>query len=47
LTVFEYLDRAGLGVSTPTGAAKVTTALRRLELGSFSNVQGVGAGVFE
>jgi len=28
-------------------AAKVTTALRRLELANFSNVKGVGAGVFE
>ncbi|MGC1830481.1 MAG: type II toxin-antitoxin system RelE/ParE family toxin [Candidatus Acidiferrales bacterium] len=28
-------------------ADKVTTALYRLELGNFSNVQGVGAGVFE
>jgi putative addiction module killer protein len=52
--VLEYLDRAG---SSPfaawfhrlnaAAAAKVTTALRRLELGSFSNVKGVGAGVFE
>ena len=54
MTVLEYLDRAG---SSPfaawfrsldaTAAARVTTALRRLELGSFSNVKGVGAGVFE
>jgi len=54
LTVLEYLDRAG---SSPfaawfrsldaAAAAKVTTALRRLELGNFSNVKGVGAGVFE
>src|SRR5713101_2311143 len=28
-------------------AAKVTTALRRLELGNVSNVKGVGSGVFE
>src|SRR5476649_1957199 len=28
-------------------AAKVTTALTRLTLGNFSNVKGVGAGVFE
>jgi putative addiction module killer protein len=28
-------------------AAKVTTAVRRLELSNFSNVKGVGAGVFE
>ena len=54
MTVLEYLDRAG---SSPfaawfrsldaPAAAKVTTALRRLELGNFSNVKGVGAGVFE
>jgi putative addiction module killer protein len=28
-------------------AAKVTTAVRRLELGNLSNVKGVGGGVFE
>lgn len=28
-------------------AAKVTTAVRRLELGNFSNVKSVGAGVLE
>jgi len=54
LLVLEYVDRAG---SSPFGAwfqsldaaaaAKVTTALRRLQMGSFSNVKGVGAGVFE
>ena len=54
LAVLEYLDRAG---SSPfaawfrrldaTAAAKVTTSLRRLEMGNFSNVKGVGAGVFE
>src|SRR3989338_6953244 len=54
LSLLEYLDRAG---SSPfaawfrsldaAAAAKVTTALRRLELGNFSNVKGVGAGVFE
>src|SRR5437870_11262457 len=54
LSVLEYLDRAG---SSPfaewfqtldaVAAAKVTTAVRRLELGNFSNVKGVGAGVFE
>lgn len=54
MTIREYLDRAG---SSPfaawfrsldaAAAAKVTTALRRLELGNFSNVKGVGAGVFE
>jgi len=54
LTVLEYLDRAG---SSPfagwfrrldaAAAARVTTALRRLELGNVSNVKGVGSGVFE
>ena len=54
VSVLEYLDRAG---SSPfaawfrsvdaAAAAKVTTSLRRLELGNFSNVKGVGGGVFE
>jgi putative addiction module killer protein len=54
LSVLEYLDRAG---SSPfagwfqtldaTAAAKVTTAVRRLELGNLSNVKGVGGAVFE
>ena len=30
-----------------TAAARVTMAIRRLELGNFSNVKGVGSGVFE
>jgi putative addiction module killer protein len=54
LTVLEYLDRAGssplaswFGNLDATAAAKVTTALRRLELGNLSNVKGVGSGVFE
>lgn len=28
-------------------AARITTTIRRLELGNFSSVKGVGAGVFE
>jgi putative addiction module killer protein len=54
VTVLEYLDHSG---SSPfagwfqtldaAAAAKVTTAVRRLELGNFSSVKGVGAGVFE
>jgi len=28
-------------------AAKITTALYRMEMGNFSNVEGVGEGVFE
>jgi putative addiction module killer protein len=54
LSVLEYLDREG---SSPfagwfralnaTAAAKVTTAVRRLELGNVSKLKGVGSGVFE
>jgi putative addiction module killer protein len=54
LTVREFLERDG---SSPfgkwfagldaTAAAKITTAVLRMELGNFSNVKGVGAGVFE
>jgi putative addiction module killer protein len=54
LTVLEYLDRSGsspfaawFGVLDAPAAARVTTAIRRLELGHFSSVKGVGAGVFE
>jgi len=54
LTALEYLDREGsspfakwFGGLDATAAAKVTTAVRRMELGNFSNVKGVGAGVFE
>jgi putative addiction module killer protein len=53
-TAREFLDHNG---SSPfakwfagldaAAAAKITTAVRRLELGNFSNVKGVGAGVFE
>lgn len=54
LTVLEYLNSAGSSPCAawsqrldPTAAAKVTTALRRLEMGNVSNVKGVGTGVFE
>ncbi len=54
MTVLEYLDRSGSSRFAAwfrnldaAAAAKVTTALRRLELGHFSNVKDVGAGVFE
>jgi putative addiction module killer protein len=54
LLVLEYLDRTGTSPFAAwfqrldaAAAAKVTTALRRLELGNLSNVKGVGAGVFE
>ena len=54
LTVLEFLERDGgspfakwFATLDATAAAKITTAVRRLELGNFSNVKGVGAGVFE
>ena len=54
LSVLEYLDRAGSSpfagwfrILDVAAAAKVTAAMGRLELGDFSNVKGVGAGVFE
>jgi putative addiction module killer protein len=54
VTVLEYLDREGsspfakwFGGLDATPAAKVTTAVRRMELGNFSNVKGVGSGIFE
>lgn len=54
IRVAEYLDRAGrspfrrwFDELDATAAAKVTTALFRLGQGNFSNVEGVGSGVFE
>ena len=54
VTVLEYLDREGsspfaawFGGLDATAAAKVTTSVRRIELGNLSNVKGVGRGVFE
>jgi putative addiction module killer protein len=54
LTILEFLDGRGaspfaawFGELDAVAAAKVTTAVRRMELGNFSNVKGVGAGVFE
>ena len=54
LTVLEFVTPDG---SSPfakwftqldaAAAAKVTTAISRMELGNFSNVKGVGAGVLE
>lgn len=52
--VREYLDSAGRspfvawfdGLNAPA-AAKVTTAVIRIGQGSFSNVKGVGSGVYE
>jgi putative addiction module killer protein len=54
VVVREYLDSSGRspfarwfdGLNAPA-AAKVTTALTRIEAGNFSSVKGVGAGVFE
>ena len=53
LTVLEFLERDGaspfgkwFATLDATAAAKITTAVRRLELGNSSNVKGVGAGVF-
>lgn len=50
----EYLDGAGQSpfaawrsALNPEARAKVTTALYRIALGNFSNVRGVGFGVFE
>ncbi len=54
VTVREFLDRGGSSPFEkwfddldPTAAAKVTTALLRMELGNFSRAKGVGAGVLE
>jgi putative addiction module killer protein len=50
----EYLDPAGrspfaawLDALNGPAAARVTSALIRIEQGNFSSVKGVGAGVFE
>ena len=54
ITLREYLDEAGRSPFgrwfedlDATAAAKVTTALARVEQGNFSRAKGVGAGVFE
>src|SRR5947207_14630049 len=54
IEVREYLDRQShnpyrvwFDRLNPQAAAKVATALTRLALGNFSNVKGVGSGVFE
>ncbi len=54
VAIQEYLDPFGRspyarwfdGLSAPA-AAKVATALYRMELGNFSNVEGVGSGIYE
>lgn len=50
----EYLDTAGrspfaawFNGLNASAAAKVTVAVMRIGLGNFSNVKGVGSGVFE
>ena len=54
IRVAEYLDSSGrssfrrwFDALEATAAAKVSTALYRLGQGNFSNVKGVGSGVFE
>jgi putative addiction module killer protein len=54
LQILEYLDVSGqspyarwFARLNPAAAAKVTVALYRLAQGNFSNVKGVGGGVFE
>jgi len=54
ISVREYLDDKGnspyrkwFGRLDPVAAAKATTATYRLQQGNFSNVKGVGAGMFE
>ncbi len=54
IDVREYNDRNGqspyaawFNRLAAQAAAKITTALTRLATGNFSNVKGVGAGVFE
>jgi putative addiction module killer protein len=54
ITIREYLDQHNSspfakwfeGLNSPA-AAKVTTAMIRIEQGNFSNTKGVGAGVYE
>lgn len=52
--VSEYLDAKGNSPYTKwfnrinaAAAVKVASAIHRMELGNFSNVKGVGAGVYE
>jgi putative addiction module killer protein len=54
ITIREYLDPRGRSPFAKwfeslnaRAAAKVTTALVRIEQGNFSNTKGVGAGVYE
>jgi len=54
IEVREYLDSEGYSPYAKwfdrlnaAAAVKVATAVHRMELGNFSNVKGVGAGVYE
>ena len=54
VTITEYLEPGGrdpfanwFETLNAPAAAKVTTALVRIEQGNFSNTRGVGAGVYE
>ena len=54
IDVREYVDRPGRSPYAtwfdglnPEAAAKVATAVTRISLGNFSNVEGIGSGVFE
>src|SRR5690348_6385775 len=54
IEVREFLDTNGRSLYAAwfdslnaEAAAKVTTAVTRISLGNFSNVEGVGSGVFE
>ena len=54
ITVREYIDESGASPFShwfkrldATAAAKVATALYRLEQGNFSTVEGVGGGLYE
>ena len=54
IQIREYIDAGGrsryaewFNGLDPRAAAKAATALVRMEQGNFSNVKGVGAGIFE
>ena len=54
IDVREYVDRGGrspyatwFDSLSAEAAAKVATAATRISLGNFSNVEGIGSGVFE
>jgi len=54
MVVLEFLDRNGISVFAnwyndidSQAAAKITTAITRMELGNLSNVKSIGGGVFE